>query len=221
MKKGLLKYSILWLIALGLFNAITFLVPTETDSLLFWLGYAFISLAFVSQLVATGLVFQKDLLQKRIGSMPLTVFSFLVLILLLVAGCVLTKISAVPTWVAILVCYLIVIVQYIANLVALAGAGDKGSAKGFVAELKQSTEALAQKAAGDEIKALADEVCAAVRASDPFSDAALAGVENKINDALSAFSSAVEAGDAENAKVHAKQLLTYIKERNAKCRILK
>ena len=87
--------------------------------------------------------------------------------------------------------------------------------------MKQSVEALAQKAANAEIKVLADEVCAAVRASDPFSDAALAGVENKINGALAKFSSAVETGDAENAKVYAKQLLTYIKERNAKCRILK
>jgi hypothetical protein len=35
------------------------------------------------------------------------------------------------------------------------------------------------------------------------------------------FSSALETSDVEAAKACAKQLLSYIKERNAKCRILK
>jgi response regulator of citrate/malate metabolism len=87
--------------------------------------------------------------------------------------------------------------------------------------LKKNTEALAQKSVNAEIKALAEEVAKAAASADPFSDVALEGVENKILAEMEKFSAAVDASDVEAAKASAKQLLTYIKERNAKCRILK
>lgn len=217
MKKGFIKYSLLWLVALGLFNAAAFLLSDDLNSS-FWIGYGAVSFAFVLQLISTAWFIGKDLLQKRIGKIPVPVFCILGLVILLAVGIV----WAITTQIFVIIaCYLIVAVQYVANIVAVAGAGNAGAATGFVAELKKKAEALAQKASEGEIRTLADEVCNAVRASDTFSDAALAGVENKITGKFEEFSSAVEAGDAENAKAHAKQLLNYIKERNAKCRILK
>ena len=218
MKKGFIKYSLLWLVALGLFNAAAFLLPNDLASSDFWIGYGTISFAFVLQLISTAWFIGKDLLQKRIGKIPVPVFCIFGLVTLLMVSIV----WAITTQIfVIVVCYLTVAVQYGANIVAVAGVGNAGAATGFVAELKKKAEALAQKAPEGEIKTLADEICNAVRASDTFSDAALAGVENKITGKFEEFSSAVEAGDAENAKAHAKQLLNYIKERNAKCRILK
>ena len=80
-----------------------------------------------------------------------------------------------------------------------------------------------QKASDGELRVLTEEVCNAVRESDTYSDpnGALAGVENKILAAMEKFSVDVEASDVESAKVSAKQLLNYIKERNTKCKILK
>ena len=220
MKKGLIKYSLLWLVALGLFNAAAFLIPNDLGSSSFWIGYGAISVAFVLQLISTAWFIGKDLLQKRIGKIPVPVFCIFGLVTLLTVSVVWAITTQV---VVIVVCYLIVAAQYGANIVSAVGAGNAGAVTGFVAELKKSAEALVQKASDGELRVLTEEVCNAVRESDTYSDpdGALAGVENKIFAAMEKFSVDVEASDVESAKVSAKQLLNYIKERNTKCKILK
>ena len=59
MKKGFIKYSLLWLVALGLFNAAAFLIQSELDSS-FWMGYGAVTGAFVLQLLSTAIFFKKD-----------------------------------------------------------------------------------------------------------------------------------------------------------------
>ena len=115
--------------------------------------------------------------------------------------------------------YVVVGVQYIVNIVVIVVSGKDGAATGFIPELKKNTAELAKKAENDEIKALADEVAAAAASADTRSDAALAGVENKILGEMEKFSAAVEASDLESAQASAKQLLSFIKERNTKCRL--
>ena len=176
MKKGFIKYSLLWLVALGLFNAAAFLLA-DRGADLFWIGYGAVSLAFVLQLISTALFFKKDLLQKRVVGVPVPVFCMMSLVAVLIAGVVCVMI---PNWIVIAVCYVVVVGQYVANIVVLVGAGKNGAATGFIADLKKNTAALAQKAENAEIKALAQEVSEAAASADPFSDVALAGVENKI-----------------------------------------
>jgi hypothetical protein len=122
---------------------------------------------------------------------------------------------------ALLVIYSYVVVgaQYIVNIVVIVVSGKDGAATGFIPELKKNTAELAKKAENNEIKALADEVANAAASADTRSDAALAGVENKILAEMEKFSSAVEASDLESAQASAKQLLSFIKERNTKCRL--
>ena len=218
MKKGFIKYSLLWFVALGLFNAGAFLFPNDLADSSFWIGYGAISFAFVLQLVSTAWFFKKDLLQKRLGKIPVPVFCMMDLIALLVIGVA----FAATNMILIVICsYVVVGAQYVANIVVIVGSGKGGVATGFVAELKKNIDALVQAAENAEIKALAEEVSAAAASADTFSDVALAGVETKINGEMEKFSAAVEASDVENAKASAKQLLSYIKERNAKCKILK
>ena len=217
MKKGFIKYSLLWLVALGLFNAAAFLIPNELDSS-FWIGYGAVTGAFMLQLLSTALFFKKDLLQKRLGKIPVPVFCMMGLIVLF-AGSTAFAVTGMPL---LIICsYVVVGVQYIANIVVIVVSGKSGAATGFIPELKKNTAALAQKAENIDIKALAEDVAGAAASADPFSDVALAGVENKILAEMEKFSAAVDASDVEIAKASAKQLLSYIKERNAKCRILK
>ena len=218
MKKGFINYSLFWLLALGLFNAAAFLIPNDLSASSFWIGYSAVSFAFVLQLISTAWFFKKDLLQKRLGKIPVPVFCMMDLALLLIVSIVCVMVSQM---VVIVACYVIVAGQYIANIVVMIGAGKGGAATGFIADLKKNTEALVQKAENAEIKVLAEEVSGAAASADSFSDVALAGVENKILAEMEKFSAAVEASDIENVKASAKQLLSYIKERNAKCRILK
>ena len=219
MKKGFINYSLFWLVALGIFNALAFLIPNEMNSS-FWIGYGAISVAFVLQLISTALFFKKDLLKQKIGGFPVPVYCIMNLVVFLLCSivCVMTM-----QLIALIVCYVIVAVQYLANIVVSVSAGKNGAATGFIAELKQSTEALAQKAENAEIKALAEEVANASASADPYSDPdnALAKVESKILAELEKFSAAIEASDIESAKDSAKQLITFIKERNVKCKMLK
>ena len=217
MKKGFVKYSLLWLVALGLFNAAAFLIPHETIDA-FWIGYGAVTAAFVLQLLSTALFFKKDLLQKRLGQIPVPVFCIMGLIALFAVS---VAYAATGMTLIVICSYVVVGVQYVSNIVVIVTSGKGGAATGFIPELKKNTAALAQKAENAEIKALAEEVAKAAAGADPFSDIALAGVEGKLLAEMEKFSVAVEASDVETAKVSAKQLLNYIKERNAKCRILK
>ena len=218
MKKGFIKYSLLWLVALGLFNAAAFLIPNDLGSSSFWIGYGAVSVAFVLQLISTAWFFKKDLLQKRLGKIPVPVFCIMGLVALLLVSVVC---AIKPLLLVFILCYVIVAVQYLANIIVVIGAGKNGAATGFIADLKKNTDALMQKSENADIKALIEEVSKAAASADPFSDIALAGVENKILAEMEKFSLAVEASDLETVKTSAKQLLSYIKERNAKCRILK
>ena len=215
MKKGFIKYSLLWLVALGLFNAAAFLMPNELNNT-FWIGYGAVSAAFVLQLLSTAWFFNKDLLQKRIGKIPVPVFCMMGLIVLLAVS-----VAFAVTGITLIVigAYVVVGVQYIANIVVIVLSGKDGAATGFIPELKKNTAELAKQAENDEIKALADEVAKAAASADTRSDAALAGVENKILGEMEKFSAAVEASDLESAQASAKQLLSFIKERNTKCRL--
>ena len=215
MKKGFIKYSLLWLVALGLFNAAAFLMPKELNNT-FWIGYGAVSAAFVLQLLSTAWFFNKDLLQKRIGKMPVPVFCMLGLIALFSVS---VAFAATNMALLVIFSYVVVGAQYIVNIVVIVVSGKDGAATGFIPELKKNTAALVQKAENDEIKALADEVATAAASADTRSDAALAGVENKILGEMEKFSAAVETSDLESAQASAKQLLSFIKERNTKCRL--
>jgi hypothetical protein len=168
------------------------------------------------QLLSTAIFFNKDLLQKRLGKMPVPVFCMTDLIVLLAVS---AAFAVTGMTLIVIASYVVVGVQYIANIVVIVASGKSGAATGFIPELKKNTAELAKKAENNEIKALADEVANAAASADTRSDAALAGVENKILAEMEKFSSAVEASDLENAQASAKQLLSFIKERNTKCRL--
>ena len=80
---------------------------------------------------------------------------------------------------------------------------------------------LATRAGSEEAKAVCREVYEAVRYSDPVSDAALSETEGRIAAQLDALKAAVHACDEDKIKAAAGEMLSLIKERNAKCRALK
>ena len=122
MKKGFIKYSLLWLVALGIFNAVAFLMPNELNST-FWIGYGAVTGAFVLQLLSTAWFFNKDLLQKRLGQIPVPVFCMMGLIALL-AGSVAFAVTGMTL--IVISSYVVVGVQYIANIVVIVTSGKGG-----------------------------------------------------------------------------------------------
>ena len=137
MKKGFINYSLFWLLALGLFNVAAFLIPNDLDANTFWIGYSAISLAFVLQLISTALFFKKNLVKQKIGGFPVPVFCIVSLVSLLLCSIVYVIIKS--HWIVLIVCYVLVIFQYLGNIIVIIGAGKNNVATGFIADLKKNT----------------------------------------------------------------------------------
>ena len=233
MKKTFGAYAVGWLAALGIFNVITFVTPNEIDGVskfdtLFWIAYAFITLAFLGQLACAYIMFRGDSLQKTFYNISLYRISMAALVLMLVVGVFCMSIIPIPTWIGIILCSVALAVNVIAlsnaelAIVAVSDVDKKIKTKTmFIKMLTADAEALMAKTENEQLRATALKVYEAVRYSDPMSDDALAGVENQMSDRFAAFSAAVCAGDADTAEALSKELLALISERNTKCKILK
>ena len=204
MKKLFGLYSLGWLVMLGLFNVIVFVTPSEYNGVskfspLFWIGYAFITLCFVIQLVCTLLAFRKNSLQNLFYNIPLIRVS-----------------------VSSLAFTVIALLKALALSAVVSGVDEKVKVKtAFVKFITADAESLFSYAKDPKAKELCGKVFEALKYSDPVSAPELNGVEQAISERFSAFSGAVRTGDTEQAEKISADLLSLIKERAAKCRALK
>ena len=232
MKKAFKHYFVIWATLLALFNVISFVSvgwagqEKYTDS--FWLGYGFITLTFLGQLACGFYTFKDDNLTKTFYSIPLFKASYSGLILSFIFGGLCMVISPLAPWIGIILCAIVLagniisIVKAAAVADLVAGVDKKIKVKTvFIKMLTADAQTLTAKTAGTEMEALGHKVFEAVRYSDPMSDEALAGVEQRISQKFGELSAAVDARDAALAEDKASDLLLLITERNNKCRVLK
>ena len=112
MKKTFTFYAIIWILLLAVFNVICFVTPNEMfgfekiDST-FWVAYAFITAAFVGQLVCAYIAFKAENLKKLFYNLPLISVSYTGLIVMLVVGAATMLIPYVPNWVGSIVCFIV------------------------------------------------------------------------------------------------------------------
>lgn len=233
MKKYFKYYAISWAIALAVFNVITFTVTAETVGFedvtaSFWIGYVFITIAFIGNLVCSLLFFKEGNENKVFLNLPIITISYSALCASLVVGAVAMAVSAIPYWVGIIVDVLVLAFYAIAILKASAAADivsdiDKKikTQTFFIKSLTVDAETLMTRAKSDEIKAEAKKVYEAIRYSDPMSNEALAGIETKIQNEFNSFDNAVISDDADLVKSITEELVNLIDERNKKCKLLK
>lgn len=112
MKKTFSYYSICWLIALAVFNVITFVTPNEIAGVskftgAFWTGYIFITLAFIGQLGCAYKAFKAENLKKLFYNIPLISISYTGLVVMLVVGIICMAVPVVPYWIGVIVCVLV------------------------------------------------------------------------------------------------------------------
>lgn len=230
MKKTFKMYIAIWAVLLAVFNVAAFLLgglagPVKY-SVSFWVGYAFITLAFIGQLVCAHIAFKAENQQKMFYNLSLLVISAIGLALTFVFGVVCMVVPALPYWVGIIVCVLVLGVTAAAVLSAKTAVDTVSQVDEkvknqtfFIRSLTVDAESLVLAAKDEPARQLCKKVYEAVRYSDPVSHAALAATESAITLKFSAFSQAVQNG--ENAETLAKELLVLINERNKKCQLLK
>ena len=233
MKKSFKIYSLIWTICLAVFNVITFVTPNEIGGVSkfsgsFWVGYIFITIAFVGQLACAFVVFKAENLKKFFYNIPLLSISYGGLVAMLIVGSVFMAIPVLPEWIGIIVCVIILAFNAIAIIKATAaadivsGIDEKIKTQTFfIKSLSVDAQSLMTSAKTDELRAEAKKVYEAICYSDPMANAALSDLDTQIERQFNAFSDAVKADDAELAKETAYAIVEMVERRNQKCKLLK
>ena len=233
MKKSFKIYSLIWAICLAVFNVITFATPNEIGGVSkfsgsFWVGYIFITIAFIGQLTCAFVAFKAENLKKFFYNIPLLSISYGGLVAMLIVGSIFMAVAVLPEWIAIIVCVIILAFNAIAIIKATAaadivsGIDEKIKTQTFfIKSLSGDAQSLMTSAKSDELRVEAKKVYEAIRYSDPMANAALSDLDAQIEKQFNAFSDAIKADDAELAKETAATLVEMVERRNQKCKLLK
>lgn len=233
MKKYFKYYGICWAIALVVFNVITFVAANETVGLAavsssFWVGYAFITIAFIGNLICSLIFFKEENKGNVFLNIPIINLAYSALIVSLIVGAVAMAVPQIPYWIGVIVDVFVLAFYAIAIVKASAAADivndveQKVKAQTFfIKSLTVDADSLMARAKSDELKAETKKVYEAIRYSDPMSDDALANIENQIQNEFNAFADAVKNNDIDLAKFSANELVILINDRNKKCKLLK
>lgn len=233
MKKYFKYYGICWAIALMVFNVITFVVANETIGLTsvgtsFWVGYVFITIVFIGNLICSLLFFKKENKGKVFLNIPVINLAYSALIVSLIVGAVAMAVPQIPYWIGVIVDVLVLAFYAIAIVKASAAANIVHDVEQkvktqtfFVKSLTVDADSLMARASSNEMKAETKKVYEAIRYSDPMSNDALASIENQIQNEFNAFADAVKNNDIDIAKSSSNELVILINDRNKKCKLLK
>lgn len=232
MKKCLKYYIPCWAVLLAAFNVITFAVPVTVNvnkfSPSFWIGYGFVTLAFIVQLVCSLIFFKQDTKEKRFLNIPVISLSYMALLLSIIIGAVAMAVPFIPYWVGIILDVLIVAFYAIAIISSKAAADtieniDKKvkTQTFFIKSLTVDAESLLPRAKSDETKAIAKKLYEAIRYSDPMSNEALSPVETQITIKFNEFSNAVVEDNKPLTETLGNELIILVNDRNKKCRLSK
>ena len=232
MKKAFKSYVAIWAILLALFNVIAFVSVgwdyQEKYTPSFWVGYVFITLAFIGQIVCAKIAFDAKNSEKLFYNLPLISLSWTGLIVSFVAGGLCMLISPLPYWVGVIACAIVLAAVAIAVVKAsvaadaVSGVEDKIKVQTFfIKSLTVDAEGLIASAQTEEIKSECKKVYEAVRYSDPMSHEMLASAESQITVKFSNLVDAVKENNTDAVNVLARELVILIGERNNKCKLLK
>lgn len=233
MNKNFKFYLGIWAVLLAIFNLVVFLTPDEFAGMskfggAFWVGYVFITIAFIGQLAISYFAFKSENLKKLFYRIPLIRISWTGLILTLIFGALCMIIPNLPNWVGIIACFVVLGFNAISLIKAstaadiVSGIDDKVRTKTFfIKALTVESEQLMNATKNAELKTLSKKVYEAVRYSDPMSNEILEKMESKLLDKFNEFKSAVDSEDTELATAISGELLADIDARNKKCKLLK
>lgn len=230
MTKTFRFYLGIWAICFAMFNVIAFVTPAVNNISLasFWIGYLFIVLSFVGNIIVAKISFKTENLKKMFYNMPLIVIGYIGLMAMLAIGALGMVIPSFPMWISTILCVLIAGFTAMAVMVACFAVGvvtkidEKVATKTFfIKSLAADTEHLMSYAKSDELKAICKKAYEAIRYSDPMSNIMLSDIDEQIKNQFSEFERSVCEEDVEVANKNCEELIALVDKRNKKCKLLK
>jgi len=233
-KKGFKYYAAVWAVVLVVFNVICFVTQKYFAGFLakfggaFWAGYAFITVAFIGQLVCAYMAFRTDSARKMFYNIPLITISYSGLVTMLIIGGACMAIPGLPNWVGAVVCFAVLAFCAISLIKAGAAADavnsidEKVKAKTeFIKIMTAKCEGIVTRAKSDDAKKECKKVYDAVRYADPMSTEELNMVETQIEQKIDEMKGAVIFDNTDEVKALADEIVILIGERNGMCKALK
>lgn len=232
MKTYFKYYLIGWVIALAAFNVVAIVTPNwptlDKVTPSFIIGYVFVNVAFIGQLICGINTFNQKSLKKTFYNLPLFTISIGGLVLTLFAGIICMVISILPYFVAAILCLLILLVNVISIVKAKTAADlieeiDEKieNQTAFIYEMRQSSDVLLKKTSNEEIRKLIKKVNDAFKYSDPVSCESLSEIEKDIYKEYESLNDLINQEDVYNINVKVNHLLDLINTRNNKCKLMK
>ncbi len=232
MKKHFKSYVVLWAVLLAAFNIISFVavgwIGFDKYTHSFWIGYSFITLSFIGQLICTAKTLETDSATKTFYNISLISASYGGLISSFVVGGLCMLISPLPYWAGAIICTCILVL----NIIAVAKADfviaeiervdEKVKTQTiFIKSLTVDAEKLVNRSKSKEIKIACKKVYEAARYSIKMSDPKLSSLESKIITEFSRLSAAAEAEDISSVERFSNEVIVLLEQRNSECKLLK
>ena len=220
-KNNLMSYLALGIV-FALFNVIAFVIPTDKTAT-FWPAYVFSVVAFAVQIplwkIALG---KKDSLKSKFLGIPVIHVGITYLIIQLIAFAAFMIFPALPVWLAIVVCAIILAISALCAIAGQAGANEINRVeekikvkRAFIQFLQTDIEMLAENETDTETKAALKKLAEKVRFSDTMSHEMLGELESRISAKVEEMKTVAD----KNALIS--EVTTLLTERNKKCKILK
>lgn len=225
MKKNSIRYTIIIIILLIVFNVLVFAIPFSNKcNAAFWIAYAFGDLAILSQLGFAYLAFKgKDTLKSKFYGLPIVRIGFIYFIVQIILSILIFIINCfvvIPMWIILVLLVLLVGIASIGLIVTDAYRDeverqDVNSSINtkFMSDLALEVNLLVNKYSNTEYKDILNTLQEEVRYSDPTSNKSLDEIDNAINDKLLQVKTALTNNDA-NVNSHINELMDLIKNRN-------
>lgn len=233
MRKSFKLYTIAWAVVFALFNLISFIIPSIPEQTKFtssfWIGYGFITVTFIGQLLCAYIAFKAYTPKRVFYTFTLITTSYCALLASCVLGGICMLFSFLPYWVGIILCSTVLVVNIVVIIKSTAFLEmhveyvDKKIQEKtfFIKSLTVDAETLVARAKSDAVKEECRKVYEAVRFSDPMTNEALVAIENEISKAFTTLSDAVVADDVAAVTFAANEVIVLIGNRNSKCKLFK
>lgn len=225
--KNLLLTGLIYAILLAVYNLLVFVIFKNHTSV-FWISYAFMTLAFVVQVVSMLLSFKKGDVETAFFSIPLASFSVFYFFAELCVSVVFMIFQGVGVTIPLVIQILILATFSVIAIIALMARdavqeiGDNVKQK--VVQLKSTKvdiDILVASCLDPDLKAKLKRLSETIKYSDPMTTDAIADVEQRIQQKVSELRIYCENSEVEEAKKTCLTLeLLYI-ERNKKLMVSK